>query len=93
MGVAGTFKCENGHEFFARSGSLLHATQYRCDRCDRVKMVELPSLVEVMTGDVSRPKPPGRCICGGTFKTELSPKCPTCGSRETECVKVKALED
>ena len=93
MGVSGTFRCKNGHEFWARSGSLLHATEYRCDRCDRVKYVAMPSLTEVLSGEASKPKPPGRCFCGGTFRTGISPKCPTCGSWETECVKVQALED
>lgn len=93
MGVAGTFRCGNGHEFWARSGSLLHATQYRCDRCDRVEHVEMPNPSLGWLFPYTQPKAPGPCICGGTFKTGLSPKCPICGSRKTECVKVEALED
>ena len=103
MATRGDYRCRDcGREFEATVGPTRCAEEYRCDRCDRIKYVPLGpfstmDLMRLLSGEkteVPKPKAPGRCICGGEFKTGLfPPMCPSCGSRNTEGTRIVAFLD
>ena len=68
-----------GTKFPVSEGSGMIAMPFHCDRCGKEWWWELgPG--GPMGNDADRP----RCGCGGEFRTDAPPRCPSCASRELE---------
>ncbi|MFH1521189.1 MAG: hypothetical protein ABID61_06090 [Candidatus Micrarchaeota archaeon] len=81
MGHLADFECNKCKNLFeSHEGGTFEIEAYRCEKCDELK-------------GVKRGKKPSKCKCGGIFKTNLTPMCPKCKTRDVKMKKVKLFYD